>query len=129
MKCFLSTCHFTACDVARLFSHYRNVHGLSVGSELRCSYYNCPRVFLSFYRLKKHLEQHQFSEPECPEVDFDDQEMDFGGTGNSVVDDGTDITRFANLDKSLMRFFVLLAAKPNITSALYKKPTFTFNDT
>lgn len=117
MKCFLSTCHFTACDVARLFSHYRNVHGLCVGSELKCSYDNCPRVFLSFYRLKKHLEQHQFSEPECPEVDFGDQEFNFGGTGISVVDDGTDIKRFANLDKSLMRFLVLLAAKPNITSS------------
>jgi len=58
MKCFISECQFNTAVVANLFSHYRNVHEFCAGSELKCSFESCPRVFLSYYRLETHLEQH-----------------------------------------------------------------------
>jgi hypothetical protein len=53
MKCFIPVCNFHTNSLSLLFSHYRNGHGLAAaGSEVKCSYGNCPRIFHSFFRLK-----------------------------------------------------------------------------
>ena len=53
MNCFLCASSFQR--FTDLFSHFRNLHGLpSTGSEVKCTFGGCPRVFLIFQRLEDH---------------------------------------------------------------------------
>lgn len=54
MKCFVLNCGFVINDVIHLLSNYRNIHSLCSGLELECDTKGCPRIFLSFQRLKNH---------------------------------------------------------------------------
>ena len=55
MKCYLCKLCFSSLHI--LFSHFRNFHGLtSRGSEVKCTFDKCNRVFISFIKLKKHYE-------------------------------------------------------------------------
>jgi len=121
MKCFIETCDFVSCDILRLFSHYRNVHGLSPGSELRCSYVGCPRIFLSFQRLKKHIEHHNLTaddwcDKECMDSLVDEDNFDVSSMlHDSIVTGSGLLCKNTSLEESIMSFLVMLQAKPNIT--------------
>ena len=59
MNCFQCSKQFH--DFSQLFRHFRHLHGLpSNGSEIICTFGDCPRVFMSFQRFKDHaLSQHR----------------------------------------------------------------------
>ena len=116
MKCFVSICNFTTGDTTRLFSHYRNVHGFCAGSELGCSFNSCPRVFTSFWGLKRHLDHHQSLEDEFLDVDFVQIVSLPCSSFDGPMGNAENVPHVTNtLDKSIIRFFVMLLAKPNIT--------------
>ncbi len=128
MECFLCKKHFSPLTV--LFCHYRNYHGLaSSGSEIKCTIDSCPRVFLSFCKLKKHYEiQHSASlhayinsnETEIDETDVskpnESLPMDVDEDDETSASDKIPVTK-DSMEMSVMKFMTEITAKANITLA------------
>ncbi|XP_047123578.1 uncharacterized protein LOC124806573 [Hydra vulgaris] len=123
MKCYLCKLYFSPFRV--LFSHFRNFHGLaSRGSEVKCTFEKCNRVFISFTTLKKHYKtQHSTIVPDeikassSTTTNITDEKITIESQTNhtddiiEVVENPTCI----NLEISIMKFFSELSAKANIT--------------
>ena len=135
MQCFNCSNYFA--DLLDLSYHFRNFHGLATrGSELRCMFNNCPRVFLSFSKLKKHFEQHHFVVPDqtlgynnnrsCSNNLRSKSQEDAFDTNfpsdphedcnNATIVNSSSITRDI-IEVCFMKFVSEITTKPNITLA------------
>jgi hypothetical protein len=108
-----------------IVSHFRNLHGLSAtGSEVTCTSGGCPRVFLSFRRLKDHaISDHgasnitefvDCSQPagtnlSCNSSPQNYLQLTMGGS--SQLADAENV----NFRLSYMRFITALGSKPGIS--------------
>lgn len=91
----------------------------AAGSEVKCSFGSCPRIFQSFYRLKNDMTREHFNELcESDVMQIDDHDDD--GDANfsyKTADMSMEPEEFGNenLENSVMRFLSMLQSKPNIT--------------
>ena len=129
MKCF--KCDLSGIGtISCLFRHYRLVHGLaSAGSEVRCIFPGCPRVFMSMGKLKSHVSlKHNDSLSEINDLEKLESYCDEGenvkcGDNNSDEDvevcDDADQFRKPEIDlvKSFMTFTTSLIKKANMTQS------------
>lgn len=128
MNCF--RCDKWCGSFPELFSHFRHLHGLSsTGCEVRCTYGDCPRVFMTFQRLKDHaLFQHKACvNSELAALSFNGSELiSCTSAPRALSVDQTwswsDHTEF-NVRKSFMRFITTVGSKPGVCQSTVQNVT------
>ena len=121
MNCF--SCSKYCSDLSELCRHLRHLHGIpSAGCEVRCTYGGCPRVFMSFQRLKDHFaSQHGDSVyVESSEVlpttgQLNPVESDTSSCLKSVQTSSSDECK---LEQSVMRFVAAIGSKPGVSQTV-----------
>ena len=122
MECFKCRNLFYSTD--ELSRHFRFNHGLQPsGCELRCTI-NCPKTFLSFGKLKRHINlchgdllkaERDFKMPKIISQLEDVENEDLESVEVDVDMDET--KKCINLEKSFMAFITSLASKANMTQS------------
>ena len=129
MECFI--CHRGFYVLSDLLQHFRWQHGLcSNGSEVRCGQLKCPRVFLSFCKLKAHLlREHRdlLLEPSSAHVlssKTSNDSFDPVGSWESgcldIHDNNIEMaedSNSTNLLSSFMKFTSIISSRANITQS------------
>ena len=125
MNCF--QCAKWCSNFSELFSHFRHLHGLSsTGCEVHCTYGDCPRVFLTFQRLKDHaLSHHKACMTSELTAESAAESVSANDTSTSVLAQTWSWSDHSkvNVTKSFMRFITTVGSKPGVSQTTLQNVT------